>query len=124
MASAKAAAGGARRRQAQATGAPPAPFSSIFRLKRCAFHTYGLSFRGKTAVFPLTSGRAALYAASHLAFFKGKTFLDLQGGKIRQPGKTRPERIEHGQAVLPQIGFLGHDHDAVKKGVHSGAHFL
>ena len=40
---------------------------NIFSLKRFAFQTYGLSFRGKSAVFPLTSGRAAL--CRRLAFY-------------------------------------------------------
>ena len=33
---------------------------SIFSLKRCAFQTIRPVVRGKNAVFPLTSGRAAL----------------------------------------------------------------
>ena len=44
---------------------------SVCNAKHCK--PYGLSFRGKNAVFPLTLGRAALCAASRSAFFKGKT---------------------------------------------------
>ena len=36
------------------------------------FKAYGLSFRGKNAVFPLTLGRASL-DASRFTFFKGET---------------------------------------------------
>ena len=50
------------------------------------FKAYGLSFRGKSAVFPLALGRAALNAP-RFTFFKSKTVRDIPG-----PAGTRMDR--------------------------------
>ena len=43
------------------------------------FKPYGLSFRGKNAVFPLTFGRAALCRRLMFASFKAETLLSFRG---------------------------------------------
>ncbi len=53
------------------------------------FKAYGLSFRGKSSVFPLASDRAAL-DASRSTFFKGKTlYTGIRDGLPKDTGCTK-----------------------------------
>ena len=61
----------------------------IIRLERVAFKPYGLSFRGKNAVFPSGFGRAALYRRVAFPFCKGKT--------LRARGKSGKDGREEGR---------------------------
>ena len=57
---------------------------SIFSLKRVPFKLYGLSFRGKSAFFPLASGRAELCRRLALRLFQWQNALNALRFLFRQ----------------------------------------
>ena len=92
-----------------------AAFPEFFSLERFAFQICGLSFRGKKRVFPLTSGRAALYC--RLAFYlfsKVKRFKRIRAGQRRVcvplfesgpagAGESPENFCRHGRPDVPEL---------------------
>ena len=72
-------------------GFPPSPFG--------ASSVYGLSFRGKSAVFPLASGRAALCRRLALYLFQSENAL--AGAENLKKPPARP-----GDVLFLRVGVL------------------